>query len=673
MGMNINQNNTPLLPLANKQQPPAQDLAAGQNPNTSIGTRWAEVNKKVADNPVGGVVTGMVGGSKESLAKILAPTAAGIAGSWVLGKGCDYLLSSSGTYEKAPFMKLVKKVDNSRIGNNFIFNTLGRVANAAKSGVSKINNLFSRNNTYKEAGNYFRQGATHKDWFSGFLGSSLLSHFDSNLVDKFKPGDLAKVLAENGKADVVLGFVNRAGSDLKGEAEKQLAGEIKDHITNNNLLNKLSNKDKALVENIIKHGKDADHSALVGKFKPTEHLGKLSGELRESLLKASLNKNTKQAAKDIAKILHDNSAKLPAGFYKVPNKIFSRFTSLFDGNFKNLADKVNTSANAKSGLSKFLSEFSVGFSEFMGSNALGILMNGAFFGMAIKEAAEAPKGEKVSTFMEDILGNWVGFMLASPYIAKLINGTANLKKIEINKASTLMKAPAALAKLTGKIVGLGMDPNLGKKHGKLGRFGIKIPATIAGGLIRVVGLFVLAGIASKPFRSLSHLIFGKPTHKEEKEKAEKAKQQAATVSPNTLNPQQFLSNPQAALTRVNTPQQARLNQLLQNPDVKNEILSRFPGMDKAQIQELMNNPQFQQLLLANLSSDAVELLGNNPQYEPRQVQNSQAFSVPDDHPKTAGELAGEILFEYNRQSSMLAPKLNPQSEISKNWQDAALF
>ncbi len=674
MGMNITPGTTPFLPQANSQQVPAQGQAVGQNGDHSIADKWSEVNKKVADNPVGSVVSGVVKGGKQDPLKTFGPIGAGLAGSWALGKGADYLLSSKESYERAPFMKLVKRIDNSWLGKkNSISDAFGRVFGAAKGVANSFNNFLLKGNAYKDASKCFKEGAAHKDWLSSF-GASLLSHVDSNLADKFKISDLAKVLGEKGQLNKVHEFV--AGAALANEAQKKtLGGAIAKHFKDKNLLEELSGKDKELIDNILKQGKDAKYSTLVDKFKLTPSLEKLQGNnLQKELIEASLNKNTKQAARDIANILHKKGGDLPKGFYKEPIPWIGKWVPFLDGSFKKTVDKINISANAQSGLSKALSKFSLGFSEFMGSNLFGVAVNGMFMGMAIKEASEAPKGEKVSTFMEGILGDWVGFMVVSPYISKLINGVAHLKNIDTGKASALMKIPAHLARGVGKIVGMGMDPNLGKKYEMLGKVGIKAPLTIAGGLIRLIALLVLASIASKPFKALSHLIFGKPTHKEEKEK--KAKQEATAKKAQEKNPQQVLLNSQAGVPKVNNAQQAGLNQLLQDTNVQNEILSKLPGMDKAQVQEVMNNPQFKELLLADLSPSTLDALGNNQQVNTPQVQNAPVFPAPDVQPeeyKSAHDLAGEILSEYNKQLSKPLVKLNQQSKISKQWDEAVLF
>lgn len=90
-------------------------------------------------------------------------------------------------------------------------------------------------------------------------------------------------------------------------------------------------------------------------------------------------------------------------------------------------------------LSKGLTRFLVGTKHFLGTAGglggggfMGIAANGLFMGMSLNEASKAKKGEKVSTFMEDFIANWLlGFAIWTPAM-KIVNGLSGLRFLGVD-------------------------------------------------------------------------------------------------------------------------------------------------------------------------------------------------------------------------------------------------
>lgn len=190
----------------------------------------------------------------------------------------------------------------------------------------------------------------------------------------------------------------------------------------------------------------------------------------------------------------------------------------------------------------FLSEVATG--QVVGGGLFGLLMNAFMLSGCINRAMTAPKGEKISTFMEDFVGNWVSFVATMPLVCKLYYHTAGLrylgaeggkegvqaaiKALETKIANNLSKKEAMEEavkisknlnkavpfilkpfKFLGRILSVGLN-NIPAVTTK-GKIWNKIKAG-GGGIFRFVILaFILAPIFQKPFVKLSHMIFGRPT------------------------------------------------------------------------------------------------------------------------------------------------------------------
>jgi len=263
---------------------------------------------------------------------------------------------------------------------------------------------------------------------------------------------------------------------------------------------------------------------------------------------------------------------------------------------KLLTDKVKIlqKVENKSFLSKFLVKSGIGTGHFLGGGMIGILLNGFFVGQSIKAAIDAPKGEKFSTLMEDILGNWIGAWVLMFPMAKLVNGIAGFRNI---------KDPSGLGEKilskVGKLVGLGLDNKAAKtfdavmgaknifgKNGKIDMFGKWIggPKGFAGGALRaILVMFVLTPITSEAFKKISHMLFGKPTHPEEENTKEnqkhenlEQKQQSSNLVKDFLNKnqlQQPIIRPQAQKL-----EQSQTEQQKEEQPTQRYIPSPMPGV-----------------------------------------------------------------------------------------------
>jgi hypothetical protein len=221
---------------------------------------------------------------------------------------------------------------------------------------------------------------------------------------------------------------------------------------------------------------------------------------------------------------------------------------------------------AQSGLGKTIQSLFLKVSDAMGGGVVGgsfgIVMNAVFLGVALKQASEAPKGEKVSTFMEEMSGNMIGgYLMMAPIGNFFYKKLVGLKYLGINKEvyqnaiknlaermntckmskevyKEAAKGIKAMAKtdiqwylkplrFIGKALGTGIDKIPALTGG--GKFWNRIKG-IGGGTMRfALIMFVLMPPVTKAFMKLSHMIFGKPTvsqtDKDYEEKMEERRKQ----------------------------------------------------------------------------------------------------------------------------------------------------
>jgi len=233
-------------------------------------------------------------------------------------------------------------------------------------------------------------------------------------------------------------------------------------------------------------------------------------------------------------------------------------------------------------LTKAFGKFGIGAGNIVGGGGFGIAMNALFIGMSIKSALDAPKGEKFSTFMEDLLANWIGGFLLMIPAAKLVNGMAGWKNLgmsaenrakvadltkkfyykEIDKKAYKagMKEITQAAKgklnfgqkamrLVGKLFSIGHDPvvKIGDAWAKksvdgfrpiLKALGKTMKCGLPGGIIRLAAVMLMIQPFTNIFKGISHKLFGTPTPPEELEKAKETANNNQTVVNNNTQTNQ---------------------------------------------------------------------------------------------------------------------------------------
>lgn len=272
--------------------------------------------------------------------------------------------------------------------------------------------------------------------------------------------------------------------------------------------------------------------------------------------------------------------------------------------YTELANKLKaiSSEGGASGLGKSLSKGALrtleGLTNGTAGGPLAILMQAYCFAQATKAAIEAPKGEKLSTFMENVFQD-LGFYLVGTSSLSLLhraggNRYRGLTKEALEQYKTLiaktneeigagklfgdalknrereiknaLKGDKNLIKwwekpfkFFGKILTAGLDkldpvlksnPNnkLTIKIGNLIKKGVnKLKGVPGGGLRFFLSMVVITPILVKPIVKLSHLLFGRPTKSvldKEKSTEEKPVDANAPANPNapTLIPNQNQSS-----------------------------------------------------------------------------------------------------------------------------------
>jgi len=164
----------------------------------------------------------------------------------------------------------------------------------------------------------------------------------------------------------------------------------------------------------------------------------MTGHLSKVAQDSSLSKEQQTKVAKLSEIIGrklDLKKITPEQAYEKISKVIKRYhleDDIADNvHAKLLMNKAQLVQNSKSPLSKALSKSTISTGNYIGGS--GLWLNAMFLGMSVKEAANAPKGEKVSTFMEDLLGNWIGGVLVMVPIAKVINGLANMRTIGFSK------------------------------------------------------------------------------------------------------------------------------------------------------------------------------------------------------------------------------------------------
>ena len=364
------------------------------------------------------------------------------------------------------------------------------------------------------------------------------------------------------------------------------------------------------------------HSDIAHNFSSEEGYNRPSG-LAQSFGKKQLVTDLEQLGKDRTELTgrYNNillSKKPEAGFFdflrkpdmdkqlaKIKNQLASN-----GNNAREIEQKIAIVGKEKApGLSKALANSTIGLGNMIGIKKIASmgLINGLFVGLTIKSTIDAPKGEKTSTFMDDLLGNWVGGWLLMPLVAKAWNGVANVC------VKSGMKGDQIVGNFGNKMLrGIGhfMNWGHGTSFSKAGGFGSKLfggtglnskwlITGLPGGIMRIAVVGYLTNeIFGNPLKAISHVIFGKPTDPEVLEKQKEQQKQA-------------MKNPQMANNQNPNIQSQQSQQPQQSPQSQSQQTQQSPQPSQSQPQPQQpeqQNPQQPQRTYIPSSSPNPELL-----------------------------------------------------------------
>ncbi len=159
-----------------------------------------------------------------------------------------------------------------------------------------------------------------------------------------------------------------------------------------------------------------------------------------------------------------------------------------------------------------------------------LLMNAYFIGETIKKTIDAPEGEKLSTFAEGIISEFMaGWMLFEPTTKFMYKGIGALKNASgkgiIRKAlrgvGNLLSTGLDMKPVPAFVKGSSLGKNiLGAAKTSIGKI-LHTTKAFTGGAGRfAVLMFTLFPIVSSLGEKLSHSIFGKPEHLHKEEELE---------------------------------------------------------------------------------------------------------------------------------------------------------
>ncbi len=334
---------------------------------------------------------------------------------------------------------------------------------------------------------------------------------------------------------------------------------------------------------------------------------------------------------------------------KIPNIPFLKR----QGSFKEMGNKLNAVFENSAGLGKEVTKLGKtlpkqaiktleGITNGGAGGKLMIIIQASIFAQAIKKAIDAPKGEKLSTFTENIANDF-GFFLSLPLQVKASHAVGGLKYIgiegwktagqeqsvktlremiknlnskvdagtishidylkESKKIKEFLKGDSKWyqqpLKFIGKIFSTGLDAETIKPFvdtadksfgtsvfNKLRNLTNKIKGPGLGMVIRfAIGTMIIGPIIAKGVTKISHLIFGRPTKSVLDKEEDKNK---------TNNKQQ--NNP------LNMSQDEIMQKLSQHPELINKM-----QQDPQFLQQMLENPQ----LMAQYLNGEIKVEDNN--------------------------------------------------------------
>lgn len=397
----------------------------------------------------------------------------------------------------------------------------------------------------------------------------------------------------------------------------------------------------------------------------------------QELIKRLGSKDVKVAVENIV----DTRIGIPftnIGFnLKIPNIPFLKR----QGSFKEMANKLNAVFENSAGLGKEVTAIGKsapkqaiktleGLTNGGAGGKILIVIQAAMFAQAIKKAMDAPKGEKLSTFTENVANDF-GFFLSLPLQVKASHAIGGLKYIGIkdwdkigqkesvkvfhNMIESLNKRVVEGTisqvdyikeaknikkylkgdskwyqqplKLLGKIFSTGLDaetilPYIDKAdksfgaqlyHGAMGIVN-NLKGKGFGTVLRfAAGTMVVGPLVAKVVTKISHLIFGRPTKSvlDEDKKEEKT---------------QDANNP------LEMTQEEMMQKLSSNP----ELMQKMEN-DPEFLQKVLEDPElFKKLLNKEINPNEVATTKDNPVYNSKYIKQTplNANQNPIEQPKT---------------------------------------
>lgn len=445
----------------------------------------------------------------------------------------------------------------------------------------------------------------------------------------------------------------------------------------------------------IKNGHGDDILNIVKEIKPD-----FSGSTGKEALSYidDLFKNCETNKDQISKLIKSLSKKdinvsVDKLFWKVPNIPFLKRK----GTFKEMGNKLNAVfgnevlGTQATKLGKSMPKQTLKTLEGLTNGGAGgklmIAIQAAIFAQAVKKAMDAPKGEKMSTFTENIANDF-GFFLSLPFQVKsshtlgglkyigiggtskeLVNNSIKDQKVLVEKYRGMIKSlndkvdkgiisridytkeKAAIKELLkgdskwyqkpfkaiGKLFSTGLneesikhfvdanDKSFGASTFNLLKKGAnKIKNTgFGGGLRLVVGMFVVGPLIAKLATKVSHLIFGRP-------------------SKSVLDNEEETAQPatQENKSAMDMTKEEFMNKLAAHPELIKKIET-----DPAFAQQLLSNPE----MMTKLLNDEIKL--DDVLKEDPRIKNSKYIIQPGQTPQTEAQ-----------QPMQQTPAIQPQAQ-----------
>ncbi len=382
---------------------------------------------------------------------------------------------------------------------------------------------------------------------------------------------------------------------------------------------------------------------------------------------------------------------------KIPNIPFLKRK----GSFKEMANKLNAVFENSAGLGREVTKLGKtlpkqalktleGLTNGGAGGKLLIVIQASIFAQAIKKAMEAPKGEKLSTFMENIANDF-GFFLSLPLQVKTSHILGGLKYIGIGNSENLktqtenvkryrsmikelneqvvngtishieyLKKSKEIKKflngnakwyqkplkLLGRIFSTGLNEetikpfinNADKSFGtgifkKITELTNKIKGPGLGTIIRfAIGTMLVGPFIAKGVTKISHFIFGKPTKSvlDEEKKENKTQNNSNFNMTQEEMMQKLAAHPELVRKMENDPQ--FLNQLLENPELMVKYLNGELKVEDTQQKNMPEGVNSKYIIQNNTSKQ----MPNNS-YQP---QAQQSLSTLNNNTQSKMDLFG---------------------------------